>query len=114
MRCSQVEFRYLSKITGDPVYAQKANKVFDIMSTVQSNDGLYPIFINPSSGKPLGSQVGVVLCCDVSSVKPSPGRNASFTTRGGFCTIQYTHGKSPWECFVSVAILRSSPRHDMT
>eukprot|EP00904_Undaria_pinnatifida_P011230 jgi/Undpi1/7237/HiC_scaffold_22.g09710.m1 len=49
----QVEFRYLSEITGDPKYAQKANKVFDIMSKLHVADGLFPIFFNPSSGKPV-------------------------------------------------------------
>lgn len=54
----KVEFRYLSKITGIEKYAEKVNRVFDIMHGVNSKDGLYPIFINPSSGKPVGSQVG--------------------------------------------------------
>ncbi|CAM9973923.1 unnamed protein product, partial [Hapterophycus canaliculatus] len=53
----QVEFRYLSKITGVQKYADKANRVFDIMHDIKSHDGLYPIFINPSSAKPVGSQV---------------------------------------------------------
>ncbi|CAN0083356.1 unnamed protein product [Scytosiphon promiscuus] len=53
----QVEFRYLSKITGIQKYADKVNRVFDIMEGVKSHDGLYPIFINPSTAKPVGSQV---------------------------------------------------------
>lgn len=52
-----MEFRYLSYITGLPVYAEKANKVFDHMHDLTSKDGLYPIFINPASGKSVGSQV---------------------------------------------------------
>lgn len=56
----QVEFRYLSKITGIPKYAEKANKVFDIMHDLKSNDGLYPIFMSPATGKSIGSQVCVV------------------------------------------------------
>ncbi|CAM9711535.1 unnamed protein product [Laminaria digitata] len=52
----QVEFRYLSEITGDRKYAEKANKVFDMMSELHVADGLFPIFFNPSSGRPVGSQ----------------------------------------------------------
>ncbi|CAM9566441.1 unnamed protein product [Pylaiella littoralis] len=53
----QVEFRYLSKITGDSKYADKANKVFDLMYEVKTNQGLFPIHFSPSSGNPIGSQV---------------------------------------------------------
>lgn len=62
MRLAQVEFRYLSKITGDPKYADKANKVFDLMYEVNTIEGLFPIYFNPSSGKPIGSQVHVDKC----------------------------------------------------
>lgn len=81
--CVQVEFRYLSEITGDPKYAQKANKVFDIMSKLHVADGLFPIFFNPSSGKPVGSQArvfvdsgpgggvgGPVICAGVVVISP--------------------------------------------
>eukprot|EP00903_Cladosiphon_okamuranus_P020635 g18945.t1 len=53
----QVEFNYLSKITGNSEYAEKANRVFDHMHDLNSDDGLYPIFINPATGKSVGSQV---------------------------------------------------------
>ncbi|CAB1115373.1 unnamed protein product [Ectocarpus sp. CCAP 1310/34] len=53
----QVEFRYLSKITGIPKYAEKVNRVFDHMYGLPSKDGLYPIFVNPSNGQTVGSQV---------------------------------------------------------
>lgn len=53
----QVEFRYLSKITGIRKYADKVNKVFDHMYGLPSKDGLYPIFVNPSNGQTVGSQV---------------------------------------------------------
>ena len=52
-----MEFRYLSKITNIPVYAEKANRVFDNMHDLKSNDGLYPIFLNPATGNSIGSQV---------------------------------------------------------
>eukprot|EP00752_Nemacystus_decipiens_P015936 g14242.t1 len=53
----QVEFRYLTHITGIPVYAEKANRVFDHMHDLNSNDGLYPIHLNPATGKSVGNQV---------------------------------------------------------
>ena len=46
----QVEFRYLAKATGIDSFAEKANKVFDIMHKKHPSNGLYPIYINPSNG----------------------------------------------------------------
>lgn len=53
----QVEFRYLSQATGDPIYAQKVNKVFDIMAEKHPNDGLYPIYVNTHSGQLQGGAI---------------------------------------------------------
>ena len=46
----QVEFRYLAKATGIKSFATKADKVFEIMQAKHPNNGLYPIYINPTSG----------------------------------------------------------------
>ncbi|CAN0170907.1 unnamed protein product, partial [Ascophyllum nodosum] len=51
-----VEFRYLSKVTEDPKYANKANKVLDLMSKQNPRDGLYPIFVSSTNAQPIGSQ----------------------------------------------------------
>jgi len=42
----QIEFRYLSYATGDPIYAEKVNKVFDTLATKHPQNGLFPIYIN--------------------------------------------------------------------
>jgi len=42
----QVEFRYLSEVMHKKVYAEKVNKVFDILSNMRSIDGLFPYEIN--------------------------------------------------------------------
>eukprot|EP00750_Incisomonas_marina_P017707 INCI2369.1.p1 GENE.INCI2369.1~~INCI2369.1.p1 ORF type:complete len:752 (+),score=136.84 INCI2369.1:60-2315(+) len=48
----QLEFKYLSYLTGDPKYANAANKVMDVVAAATSKEnGLVPIFIDPSSGK---------------------------------------------------------------
>lgn len=53
----QVEFRYLSHITGDPKYADKANKVFELMENSGTERGLYAINVNTVTGRTSGSQV---------------------------------------------------------
>ncbi|CAM9163978.1 unnamed protein product, partial [Discosporangium mesarthrocarpum] len=53
----QVEFRYLSHVTGDQRYANKVNKVFEHMSHATANHGLFPIYFNPTSGKATTNQV---------------------------------------------------------
>ena len=46
----QIEFRYLAHATGKQHYADKANKVFELMREIAPENGLYPIFINNSEG----------------------------------------------------------------
>ncbi|GAA6028046.1 hypothetical protein JCM8097_001846 [Rhodosporidiobolus ruineniae] len=46
----QLEFKYLSQLTGNPVYWQKVEKVMEIIRSQPSKDGLVPIFMNPSTG----------------------------------------------------------------
>ena len=36
----QVEFRYLAKVTGDREYAEKSERIFDILEKLQPNSGL--------------------------------------------------------------------------
>jgi len=40
----QVENRYLTKLTGQPQFAQKTNHVFDILHEIARPDGLYPYY----------------------------------------------------------------------
>jgi len=42
----QVEFRYLSEVIHKKVYAEKVNKVFDVLGNMSSKDGLYPYELN--------------------------------------------------------------------
>eukprot|EP01127_Copromyxa_protea_P018812 TRINITY_DN59_c0_g2_i1.p1 TRINITY_DN59_c0_g2~~TRINITY_DN59_c0_g2_i1.p1 ORF type:complete len:421 (+),score=79.87 TRINITY_DN59_c0_g2_i1:27-1265(+) len=43
----QLEFSYLSHATGNPIYAEKALRVFKVLHDNKPADGLYPVFINP-------------------------------------------------------------------
>lgn len=45
-----LEFVYLSKITGDPVYAKKVNRVREVLDQIDKPNGLYPNYLNPRSG----------------------------------------------------------------
>lgn len=47
----QLEFDYLSNVTGNPVFAQKVQRVRDVLSEIDKPDGLYPIYLNPKTGK---------------------------------------------------------------
>eukprot|EP00968_Pinguiococcus_pyrenoidosus_P029455 scaffold8580_cov286-Pinguiococcus_pyrenoidosus.AAC.1 len=49
----QVEFRYLSKATGNPIYAQKANRVFDLLEG-KDTDGLYGVHVSTQTGSVSG------------------------------------------------------------
>lgn len=47
----QLEFKYLSKLTGEKLFWDKAEKVMEVVDgQVQKWDGLVPIFISPSTG----------------------------------------------------------------
>jgi len=41
----QVEFRYLSKVTGNEEYATKSEAVFEKLKQIQREDGLYPYYL---------------------------------------------------------------------
>ena len=46
----QLEMKYLSKLTGEPIYWQRAEKIIKVVDEQQMEDGLLPIFINPGTG----------------------------------------------------------------
>ncbi|TNY18789.1 glycoside hydrolase [Rhodotorula diobovata] len=46
----QLEFKYLSQLTGNPTYWHKVEKVMDVIRSQPSKDGLVPIFMRPDTG----------------------------------------------------------------
>ena len=53
----QLEFRELSRLTGDPKYADAVNEVMLHVHQLPKKDGLVPIFINADTGKFSGSRI---------------------------------------------------------
>lgn len=53
----QVEFRNLARVTGEPLFARKAEAVIEKLDAVRPADGLYPIYVSADSGTPTTSQV---------------------------------------------------------
>lgn len=51
----QLEFRHLAKATGKRHYADKANKVFEVMKMIEPSHGLYPIFVKNEGKEPVFS-----------------------------------------------------------
>ena len=47
----QLEFKYLSQITGNPIYWDKVEKVMDVIRECPKTDGLVPLFLNPQMGR---------------------------------------------------------------
>ncbi|KAI1712093.1 glycosyl hydrolase family 47 domain-containing protein [Ditylenchus destructor] len=47
----ELEFTYLSKLTGNSTYREKASKVREVLAQLDKPDGLYPNYINPRTGK---------------------------------------------------------------
>lgn len=47
----QLEFKYLSKLTGEPLYWEKVEKVMSVLDKNHAKEGLVPIFVNPDTGK---------------------------------------------------------------
>ncbi|KAJ2875612.1 mannosyl-oligosaccharide alpha-1,2-mannosidase [Coemansia asiatica] len=45
----QLEFRYLSKLTGNPEYRRQVDRVAQFLSKAQKHDGLMPLYINATS-----------------------------------------------------------------
>ncbi|XP_076445809.1 mannosyl-oligosaccharide 1,2-alpha-mannosidase IA-like [Babylonia areolata] len=46
-----LEFYYLSAITGDSKYLEKAQKVRSVLQQLEKPNGLYPNYLNPKTGK---------------------------------------------------------------
>ncbi|WOL02100.1 mannosyl-oligosaccharide 1,2-alpha-mannosidase MNS3 [Canna indica] len=53
----QLEFNYLSKISGDPKYGSEAMKVLEHFRTLPKVEGLVPIYISPHSGQFSGENI---------------------------------------------------------
>ncbi|KAK1279710.1 Mannosyl-oligosaccharide 1,2-alpha-mannosidase MNS3 [Acorus gramineus] len=53
----QLEFNYLSTITGDPRYGVEAMKVLEHLKTLPKVEGLVPIYISPQSGQFSGENI---------------------------------------------------------
>ncbi|XP_008783092.1 mannosyl-oligosaccharide 1,2-alpha-mannosidase MNS3-like isoform X1 [Phoenix dactylifera] len=53
----QLEFNYLSKISGDPKYGSEAMKVLEHLRTLPKVEGLVPIYISPQSGQFNGENI---------------------------------------------------------
>lgn len=53
----QLEFNYLSYLTGDPKYSVEAMKVLQHIKTLPKVEGLVPIYINPESGHFSGDNI---------------------------------------------------------
>ncbi|ESN94889.1 hypothetical protein HELRODRAFT_87481 [Helobdella robusta] len=46
-----LEFAYLSNITGNPVYLQKVTRIREYISKMERQDGVYPNYLHPSTGR---------------------------------------------------------------
>ncbi|GLT59208.1 hypothetical protein SLA2020_320410 [Shorea laevis] len=53
----QLEFNYLSAISGDPKYSREAMKVLAHMKTLAKVEGLVPIYMSPNSGEFSGENI---------------------------------------------------------
>ncbi|KAI6232811.1 Alpha-1,2-Mannosidase [Aphelenchoides fujianensis] len=47
----ELEFNYLSRVTGNRTYAEKVKKIRDLLAELPKPDGLYPQYLNPKTGK---------------------------------------------------------------
>ncbi|XP_063532966.1 mannosyl-oligosaccharide alpha-1,2-mannosidase IA-like isoform X2 [Cydia strobilella] len=46
-----LEFKYLSDITGKDVYRKKVERIRDVLNNIEKPSGLYPNFVNPRTGQ---------------------------------------------------------------
>jgi endoplasmic reticulum Man9GlcNAc2 1,2-alpha-mannosidase len=53
----QLEMKYLSKLTGEPIYWQRAEQILEAIDKQHMKDGLLPIFIDPASGSFKGHNI---------------------------------------------------------
>lgn len=47
----ELEFRYLSRVTGDDVYKRKVDKIREVLNSIEKPNGLYPNYLSPQTGK---------------------------------------------------------------
>ncbi|CUM66108.1 uncharacterized protein PRCAT00003763001 [Priceomyces carsonii] len=47
----QLELKYLSHLTGEALFWQKAEKIMEVLDANKPEDGLVPIYVNPETGK---------------------------------------------------------------
>lgn len=53
----QLEFKYLSKLTGETLFWEKVEKVMKVLDENKPQDGLVPIYIQPDTGKYQGKLI---------------------------------------------------------
>lgn len=53
----QLEFNYLTALTGDPKYSTESMKVLEHLRTLPKTEGLVPIYISPDSGQFSGENI---------------------------------------------------------
>jgi endoplasmic reticulum Man9GlcNAc2 1,2-alpha-mannosidase len=53
----QLEMKYLAKLTGEPVYWQKAETIMRVIESQHREDGLLPIYIYPNTGEFRGENI---------------------------------------------------------
>ncbi|PNX98510.1 mannosyl-oligosaccharide 1,2-alpha-mannosidase MNS3-like protein, partial [Trifolium pratense] len=53
----QLEFNYLSSVSGDPKYGMEAMKVMEHIKSLPKIEGLVPIYISPDSGQFIGQNI---------------------------------------------------------
>lgn len=53
----QLEFNYLSSLTGDPKYSVQSMKVLEHLKTLPKVEGLVPIYISPNNGEFSGENI---------------------------------------------------------
>ncbi|KIH53079.1 glycosyl hydrolase family 47 [Ancylostoma duodenale] len=47
----QLEFDYLSHVTGNKIYSEKIQKIRNFLTQMEKPKGLYPLYLNPRTGK---------------------------------------------------------------
>ncbi|PIO69155.1 glycosyl hydrolase family 47 [Teladorsagia circumcincta] len=47
----QLEFDYLSHVTGNKIYSEKIERIRDFLTNMDKPNGLYPLYLNPKTGK---------------------------------------------------------------
>ncbi|XGW20008.1 hypothetical protein V3C99_003659 [Haemonchus contortus] len=47
----QLEFDYLSHITGNKIYSDKIKRIREFLTAMDKPNGLYPLYLNPKTGK---------------------------------------------------------------